>query len=99
MLSSYHHTEHDLVDYREELMGLYKKIKGGLFYEKSAQNSIDKLTNHLDNSIYEKISRIKESFTIHIHDRLAKYYYIDGKKNEVKKILLPRELVVWEICP
>ena len=90
---------HDLVDYREELMELYKKIKGGLFYEKSAQNSIDKLTNHLDNSIYEKISRIKESFTIHIHDRLAKYYYIDGKKNEVKKILLPRELVVWEICP
>lgn len=88
---------HDLVDYREEVMEIYKKIKGDLFSEKSARNSIDKLTNRLDNSIYEKLSRIKESFTIHIHDRLAKYYYIDGKKNEVKKILLPRELVVWEI--
>ena len=27
---------------------------------------------------------------------LAKSYYVDGERGEVKKIVLPRNLVVWE---
>ncbi|MCR4716905.1 MAG: hypothetical protein K5656_06960 [Lachnospiraceae bacterium] len=87
---------HDLVDYKFYLMDAYKKIKGGLFNAVTAETSIDNIINHTNNSIYEKISRIKLSFHICINDRYARYYYIDGDKNNPKKILLPRDLVEWE---
>jgi hypothetical protein len=77
-------------------MDAYKKIKGGLFNAVTAEASIDSIINHTNNSIYEKISRIKLSFHICINDRYARYYYIDGDKNSPKKILLPRDLVEWE---
>lgn len=30
------------------------------------------------------------------YERIAHNYYIDGKRGEAKKILLPREMIVWE---
>ena len=87
---------HDLVDYKVYLMDAYKKIKGGMFNAVSAETSIDNIINHTNNSIYEKTSRIKQSFHVCINDRYARYYYIDGDKYSPKKILLPRDLVEWE---
>ena len=86
-----------LPDFREELMEIYKKIKGPFFNYESAQKSIEDVTDPLSNSINEKCSRIREAFVSHFDDHLARYYYIDGKRGEPKKILLPRDLVEWEL--
>ena len=90
---------HDLVDHREELHLFYKDIKGGHYNKMAAVERIDSMTNHNNNSIHEKVSRIKETFTSHFADHVAKNYYIDGKKYQIKKISLPRQLVIWEVRP
>lgn len=41
-------------------------------------------------------ARIRGAFVGEFDDYMAKYYYIDGKRGEVKKIALPRDLVIWE---
>ena len=84
-----------LPDYREELMEIYKKIKGRFFNYETAKQSIDDVTNPLSNSINEKCSRIREAFVSQFDDHLARFYYIDGQRGEPKKIALPRNLVEW----
>ena len=84
-----------LPDYREELMEIYKKIKGRSFNYETAKQSIDDVTNPLSNSINEKCSRIREAFVSQFDDHLARFYYIDGQRGEPKKIALPRNLVEW----
>ena len=84
-----------LPDYREELMEIYKKIKGPFFNYETALKSIEDVTNPLSNSINEKCSRIREAFVSQFDDHLARFYYIDGQRGEPKKIALPRELVEW----
>ena len=61
-----------------------------------ALQSIEDVTNPLLNSINEKCARIRGAFLGEFDDYMAKYYYIDGKRGEPKKIALPRDLVVWE---
>ena len=85
-----------LPDYREELMEIYKIIKGPFFNEASARQSIEDVTDPLSNSINEKCSRIREAFVSKFDDSLARYYYVDGKRGEPKKIALPRTLVKWD---
>ncbi len=85
-----------LPDFREELMEIYKAIKGPLFNLRSAQKSIEDVTNPIGNSINEKVSRIREAFIEHFDEHLARNYFITGARGEAKKITLPRELVVWE---
>jgi hypothetical protein len=85
-----------LPDFREELMEIYKKIKGPFFNYESAQKSIEDVTNPLSNSINEKCSRIREAFVSQFDDHLARFYYVDGQRGEAKKIALPRSLVKWE---
>ena len=41
-------------------------------------------------------ARIRGAFVGEFDDYMAKYYYIDGKRGEVKKIALPHDLVIWE---
>ena len=85
-----------LPDFREELMQIYRKLKGPFFNEASARQSIEDVTDPLSNSINEKCSRIREAFIGKFDDSLARYYYVDGKRGEPKKIALPRTLVRWD---
>ncbi|MBR6445067.1 MAG: hypothetical protein IKS94_01330, partial [Prevotella sp.] len=85
----------DLPDYREELLGIYKKVKSDLFSVQS-ENSIENVTNPNENHINYNCSRIAEAFLSRFDKRLAEYYYIDGRRTEAKKISLPREFVEWE---
>ena len=48
------------------------------------------------NSINEKCARIRGAFISQFDESLAKHYYINGKRGEVKKIALPHDLVIWE---
>ena len=86
-----------LPDFREELMDIYKKVKGPFFNHHTAIKSIEDVTDPLSNSINEKCSRIRAAFVSKFSEHLAKFYYIDGKWGEAKKIALPRNLVKWEI--
>lgn len=85
-----------LPDFRNELMEIYKSIKGPFFNYETALRSIEDVTDPLSNSINEKCSRIREAFVSQFDDSLARYYYVDGKRGEPKKIALPRTLVKWD---
>ena len=86
----------DLGDYREELGAIYREITGREDIA-GIQDSINKLTDPLNNSINEKCARIKNAFVSEFREEVAQWYFIDGKKGEKKSIKLPRELVTWEI--
>ena len=85
-----------LPDYKDELMQIYKNVKGPLFESTSAIKSIEDVTNPLSNSINEKCARIREAFVSQFDEHLAKHYYVNGKKGYAKKIAISRYLVEWE---
>lgn len=84
-----------LPDYREELARVYADLRPVGLTDKALQ-SIEDVTNPLLNSINEKCARIRGAFVGQFDDYMARQYYIDGLRGEVKKISLPRNLVVWE---
>lgn len=85
----------DLVDYKDELRGIYEKITNRTS-SMVIGDSIDKVTDPTQNAINEKCSRIREAFLKQMDERLAKSYHITGFKSERKRITLPRNLVVWQ---
>lgn len=84
-----------LPEYRSELTQIYEKLRPAGLTERALQ-SIEDVTNPLLNSINEKCARIRGAFVGEFDDYMAKYYYVEGKRGEAKKIMLPRDLVVWE---
>ena len=84
-----------LPDYRKELTSIYGDLKP-LGLNDRVIRSIEDVTNPLLNSINEKCSRIRAAFISEIEEPFAKEYYVTGKSGEAKKILLPRDLVIWE---
>ncbi len=84
-----------LPDYRQELIDIYVKIKPNGINERTIR-SIEDVTNPLLNSINEKCSRIKAVFQSEVDASLVEQYYIVGKSGEVKRIMLPRDMVIWE---
>ena len=84
-----------LPDYRKELADIYNRIKP-LGLNDRVLKSIEDVTNPLLNSINEKCSRVKAAFLPLVDASLVDQYYIIGKGGEEKKIILPRNLVVWE---
>lgn len=84
-----------LPDYREELTGIYSKLRPAGLTDRAIQ-SIEDVTNPMLNSINEKCARIRAAFLSQFDEYMAKSYYVDGARGEAKKIALPRNLVVWE---
>lgn len=84
-----------LMDYRDELKGIYNKVKGkrGMF---TLNKSIDAVTDPTKNSINEKCARIREAFVTKFDERLAKHYIITGERGEPKRITLPPDMIIWE---
>ena len=60
------------------------------------RRSIGSLTDPFDNSINEKVSKVKKAFRNAVDDRIARFYYIDGNQGAAKGIALDRSLVIWE---
>ena len=85
----------ELSSYKEELLDIYNKLKP-MGLNKRAVQSIEDVTNPLQNSINEKCARIRSAFIREFDESLAKNYFVTGERGEAKKISLPRELVVWE---
>ena len=96
-----------LSDHRDELRGYYQRTAPYLDSQKM-EESLDHLTNPLDNAINEKCSRIKKVFNDMMDEYSAIYYIISGHvqrkisiSNRIwferrKIITLPRELVVMQ---
>lgn len=85
----------NLPSFRNELTRIYSKLRPyGL--NNQAIKSIEDVTNPLLNSINEKCSRIRAAFMAQVDSSLADQYYIVGKSGEPKKIMLPRNLIIWE---
>ena len=99
----------EIVDCQDEMRIIYRAIKRGLplpppsstvvddelFFTRPSQHILD-LCNPANNSLNEKVARVKQAFVTHFHDRIASNYYITGTRGEAKRITLPRELVTWE---
>ena len=85
-----------LPDFRPELAHFYNLISGRDNRE-DIERSINAVTDPTLNSINEKCSRIKQAFLREFDDSISHNYYITGERGEVKKILLPREKVIWEM--
>lgn len=96
-----------LAEYRDELLGYYMSTAKMMDKEKVIE-SVDHLTDPLDNAINEKCSRIKKVFLELMDEYSASYYFISSHTQKhiagssriwyerLKVITLPRELVVWE---
>ena len=84
-----------LPDYRRELTEIYVKLKPYGLSDRVVQ-SIEDVTNPLLNSINEKCARIRKAFVNAMGSKTAETYIIKGMRGGIKKIALPRDLVVWE---
>ena len=84
-----------LEDYRKELVEIYTGIKGLPLDEKMMQSVVD-ATNPLNNSINEKVARIREAFVTRFKESLATNYIVHGGRGEAKRIPLHREFVDWQ---
>ena len=85
----------DLPDYRGELTKIYAEVRPWGLSERALQ-SIEDVTNPLLNSINEKCARIRKAFINVMDSKAAEPYIIKGMRGGIKKIALPRDLVVWE---
>ena len=84
-----------LPDYRDELAGIYQELRGGELSDREERSVLD-VTSPLSNSINEKCARIREAFLDKFDEHLARYYYVDGRKGEPKRIALPDNLIEWQ---
>ena len=84
-----------LADYKLDLLDIYTSVSGREDVE-AMRSSIDTLTDPFDNSINEKVSKIKKAFLNVVSDRIAQHYYIRGDAGTAKSITLDRSLVVIE---
>lgn len=96
-----------LSEYRDELMDIYLKVSNRQDVGKM-EETIERLTNPLDNAINEKCSRIKSAFSELMDEYSASYYiisshvsrFVEGSSHiwyrRLKLITLPRELVRFD---
>ena len=85
----------ELQDHEEEILNYYMAITGRddvRVIRKSLHNHLDPYGNNLNVSM----SRIKKAFKDIVGDRIAKFYYVDGRYNEPRKIALDRDYVIWD---
>lgn len=93
------HTEgarlKELQDHEEEILKYYFGITGRDDVGE-IRRSVHKLLDPFGNSLNVCFSRIKKAFKDIVGDRIARFYYVDGRYAESRKIALDRDLVIWE---
>ena len=83
-----------LSDHKEELLGLYARVLGKTKLTDKQKASVERLCDPWDNSINEKLSRIRKSFCAEVHESVANHYVIQGSRGEDRTITLEEELIV-----
>jgi len=85
---------YDLIDHKEELLEIYKKISRRINFKQMRQ-SIDQLVDRRDNSMHEKLARIKAALEALVPSQYIALFLIDGHRMEEKKINLPRHFITF----
>lgn len=85
----------DLPSYKNDLLNIYSKLSNRSSLE-VMEKTIDDLVNPFSNAMNEKCSLIKLAFLKTMDERIARYYVIDGDRNQNKRIILDRSLVTFE---
>ena len=85
----------ELQDYENEILKYYLGITGRDDVSE-IRNSVQKFLDPYGNSLNVSFSRIKKAFKDIVGDRIARFYYIDGRYAETRKIALDRDLVIWD---
>lgn len=78
-------VQKEMIDHYEELLSIYNHITS-FSDNDDIKNAIQRLCTPTDNSMNEKCSRIKQIFISMFDQRLARHYYIQGGRNEKKRI-------------
>lgn len=84
---------YDLSMHKSEITKLYGKV---ICRTSSTHAYINRLVNRQDNSINEKISRIKKLFSRILPEHLLEQVIIKGERRQAKQISLDRSQVIWE---
>lgn len=82
-----------LADHKEELMVLYARVSGKTELTDKQKESVERLCDPTDNSINEKLSRIRKSFCAEVHESVADSYVVKGSRGEERYISLDEELM------
>lgn len=82
-----------LADHKEELMVLYARVSGKTELTNKQKESVERLCDPTDNSINEKLSRIRKSFCAEVHESVADSYVVKGSRGENRYISLDEELI------
>ena len=85
----------ELLSYEDEILRLYLSITGRDKAE-AIRKSVENLLDPFGNNLNVSISRIKKAFKDVVGDRIARFYYIQGRAGETRKISLDRDLVIWD---
>lgn len=84
-----------LPDFSGEILEWYRKISPTEDLHRMEERIL-KLTNPMENTASEKLSRMKRKFFQALGPEIASHYIIDGLNGRAKKISLDRNLVVFE---
>lgn len=84
-----------LINHEKELFNIYRELRPST-EEETLHASIQKLIDPFGNAINENVARIRKAFVEKFDERLAKNYIISGEKGGIYKILLNRDMVIWE---
>lgn len=60
------------------------------------RKTVSRFLDPYENSLNVSISRIKKAFKSIVGDRIARFYYVDGRYAEPRSIALDRDYVIWE---
>jgi hypothetical protein len=82
-------------DHFVELMSIYRQISNAES-ESTMQTSIRALCDPLDNSLNEKISKIRRTIKDMLGEALGSHYQIIGSPGSKRRISLARQLIAWE---
>lgn len=84
-----------LINYKDEIFDIY--IQNAYYDDlNKLKEHIERLLDTRDNSINEKLSKIKNNVLKCINPLVAHHYYITGKRGEGKSISLPKNMIIWE---
>jgi hypothetical protein len=82
--------------YKAEIEDLYRRIRPDGVKDKIIKSLNNLTTTKKDNSLHEKISKIKKYLITELGEVLAEKYIIKGSKNEAYRINLPEDQIKFE---
>ena len=85
----------ELHSHEKEILGYYMGITGRDDV-RQIRNSVEALLDPYGNNLNVCLSRIKKAFKDIVGDRIASFYYVDGRYGDIRKIALDRDFVIWE---